>query len=146
MKINYKNILLNLEDAGKVDVDISHRGGYYTIRTETVIAEVLPSMSDRMERKIMECLPPKIGAGCNYLGGGLRGSIMTSGSAETFEKHGVPVKYAETLGVLCEAVKARYIEIENGAGLNDEEYPDGDTNWNAWGTNRARKAGVVSGY
>jgi len=86
-------------------------------------------------------LPSKFGAGCNYLGGGLRGSIFASDFSS--EITGNKAKKLHELGSACVRV---YKNIENDNDLNDEIYPDGDTNWEALGTKRSREGGIISAY
>ena len=94
---------------------------------------------------LLECqeedLPKYIGCFCNYLGGGVRGGIILSGYSE-----GLPKAKAILVSALVEACKRAYVNAEIEEGLNIEEYPDGDVNWEALATKAARKAGIVSGY
>jgi len=124
----------DLEDLGigNVFCDISHRGGgvgFYS--------------SDVAEHFEVESylLPGKFGAGCNYLGGGLRGSIFASNfsSKITGEK-------AELLTELAQACVRAYQNAEDETGLNDETDEDGETNWEALGTKASRDAGIQSAY
>ena len=86
-------------------------------------------------------LPRNFGAYCNYLGGGLRGSVQAS---DYYNK--LPAKCTKLLNALGLACVRVYIYLENGAGLNDSKYPDGNTNWEALGTQRCRQAGIKSAY
>lgn len=86
-------------------------------------------------------LPNNFGCGCNYLGGGVRGAIFPSGYSEN-----VPETVKPFLDALAQACIRVYENIENGNGMNDDEYADGDTNWDAKATKASRKAGVVSAY
>lgn len=145
--VKYIQKLLELEEGNNrgIEYDISHRGGSYTI--DTYLALEIIGIDYSKQDRIAENLPSKIGAGCNYLGGGLRGSIFTTASTPTtFVENGIPKYIAIKLNSLCDALKARYIALESLCGLNDEEYEDGDTNWDAIGTNSARDAGIVSAY
>jgi len=81
------------------------------------------------------------GAYCNYLGGGIRGAVTGSGYSSSLPK----AKQA-LVKAFQDACVTVYINLENGTGLNDPEYPDGDTNWEAQGTAASRKAGIVSAY
>lgn len=133
MKKIYKK-LIALENDGKVDYDISHRGGHYGLSRGDV--------SDLLGLGgYADMLPGKVGAFCNYLGGGLRGSVSVS----DYDK-AMPKKYAKRIDAYLAACHLRYLELESGAGLNDETFPDGDTNWDAIGTNASRKAGIISAY
>jgi len=88
-------------------------------------------------------IPSKIGAYCNYLGGGLRGAITCS---DGFQNHGVPKRKAEILDEFCEMCKRVYQNVEDEDGMNDEVDGDGEINWEAKGTNASRNAGIVSAY
>lgn len=124
----------DLEDLeiGSVYCDISHRGGGLGFYSEDVASHF------EVERFY---LPPKFGAGCNYLGGGLRGSIFGS----TFSDKIIGRK-AALLKELASACVRVYENIENEDGLNDEEYPDGETNWEALGTRKCRNSGIRRAY
>ena len=112
--------------------DISHRGGNLGFYGKN-IANLLD-----IEEYL---LPEKFGAYCNYLGGGLRGSIVAS----DFNKQ-VKEKTAKLLKEIGNACKRIYENIEAENGLTDEEDTDGETNWENLGTHRSRLAGVVSAY
>ena len=113
---------------GNLDYDIGHRGGTLGFRGGDVAAAF--GIDENL-------LPGHVGAFVNYLGGGLRGSICTS----TYSKE-ITGKKKELLDELLAACKRAYESLENGSGLNDDEYPDGDTNWEAQGTKAARAAGI----
>ena len=115
---------------GQLDYDIGYRGGTLGFRSSTVAAAF--GIDENL-------LPRHIGAFVNYLGGGLRGSICTS----TYSKE-ITGKKKELLDELLAACKRAYESLENGSGLNDDKYPDGDTNWEAQGTKAARAAGIKS--
>jgi len=117
---------------GQLDYDIGYRGGTLGFRAEDVAAAFGIDES---------LLSRHIGAFVNYLGGGLRGSICTS----TYSKE-ITGKKKELLDELLAACKRAYESVENEAGLNEEEDPDGETNWEAVGTNASRAAGVKSAY
>ena len=119
-------------EIGGVYCDISHRGGVIGFYSSDIAKRFEVSESD---------LPNKFGAGCNYLGGGLRGSIFASGFSDR-----VTGKKAKLLSELARACVRVYENIENENSLNDEEYPDGDTNWESLGTKGARKSGIISAY
>lgn len=86
-------------------------------------------------------LPTKFGAGCNYLGGGIRGSVFAS-DFDT-EIQGEKRELLEELGQACVRV---YIDLENESGLNNDVDEDGETNWDARATNAARQNGTRSAY
>jgi len=117
---------------GKVYCDISHRGGGVGFYSSNIAKWLDVSEGD---------LPKNFGAGCNYLGGGLRGGIFPSNFSDRIT--GKKEKILQELARACVRV---YENIENGSGLNDEEYSDGDTNWEALGTKRSRKSGIISAY
>ena len=50
------------------------------------------------------------------------------------------------LNELAQACVRVYESIEDENEMNDEEYPDGDTNWEAIGTKKSRQAGIRSAY
>lgn len=135
MRNKYYKILLDLEDSGDVIYDISHRGGNYGV-SASKLGDIIPKLGGWADN-----LPKNVGAYCNYLGGGLRGSICMS----DFDSR-IPKTLANEIVKFTKACKQRYLDIENGTGLNDETYPDGDTNWDAIGSNRSRDAGIKSAY
>lgn len=137
-KVNFKQWLNeNLTENSSIDYDIGGRGGYLTVLSETVF-DVL-----NIPEKYLNCVPRKIGAGCNYLGGGVRGSVFTV-SADEYIQHGLPKTYAIKLRKAGEVLVNKYLEIENG--MNDEVDEEGETNWEAMATNASRRAGVISAY
>lgn len=131
----------NLVAAGKVDYEVSYRGGHYGFDSGYVVDELFPQISDEVREKILDFMPRKFGAACNYLGGGLRGAIFAS----DFDSK-MPEKYADPLRIFARVCVTKYKEMEDEMHLNDEEYPDGETNWEAMGTNASRNAGIISGY
>jgi hypothetical protein len=126
---------------GRISYDISYRGGTCGVDSET-LCKVL--FSDKGYEKAIDIsaeLPGKTGVYCNYLGGGLRGSLLSS----PFDR--VSLKYArERIEGFIQACRDFYDLCEMENGLQDEEYPDGETNWDNMATNAARAAGVVSAY
>ena len=118
---------------GRLEYEIGHRGGTLGFNGLDVLNYL------GIEGRI----PGKFGAHCNYLGGGIRGSVCHSAQSIP-EDH--PHKGVKELIALGEACKRAYINAENECGLNDDECPDGDTNWDAQATKGARKAGVESAY
>lgn len=145
-KIDYKKIIEELEADNRHICDISHRGGTFGFWASDAIGELFPNLECEEKSDVVEALPQKLGAYCNYLGGGLRGAVCVSGSASDFISHGVPEDKAEIIAEFLLAVRERYTEIENETYLNEEEDEDGETNWDAIGTNASRRAGVVSAY
>ena len=128
-----KSLVLDLENEGKVEYDIGGRGGTYGIPSHVL----LDAMG--LDVDYYDCyLPRKIGAYVNYLGGGIRGSILGSTYSEN-----LPRKIALDLERIIDACKQRYEELENETGLNTEE-SDGEINWEAEATKQARKNGIAS--
>lgn len=114
--------------------DIGYRGGGYGAYAESLARYLKISPED---------LPRKYGCGCNYLGGGVRGSIFVSGYNNDLQKK---EKVKEFLDAFAEACKRAYEDLENQSGLNDDYDSDGDTNWEARATKSSRKAGIISAY
>lgn len=133
-KVKGANTVDDLQELGigNMIVDMGGRGGGLGFRGADVARAL--DLDEGM-------LPRSFGAGCNYLGGGLRGSIFPSGfsKAVTGEK-------AEMLSELAKACVRAYENAENDSGMNDEQDADGDTNWDALGTKKCRAAGVRSAY
>lgn len=119
-------------EIGRVQCEIGHRGGYVGFYG-TSVSQALSIPENQ--------LTGKVGAYVNYLGGGLRGSVATSeyGRVENKRK----IRLVEEL---LEACRRAYINAENEIGLNEEEYEDGETNWDAVGTAGVRAAGVTRAY
>jgi len=138
---NIKKFLLECEENGSVDYDISYRGGHYGLKAEAVVSFLFAGKSEEIKSQFIEWLPNKVGASCNYLGGGLRGAITGS----DYDRE-LPGYAAKLIDKFCAECKNRYNEIENSTGLNEEEDEDGETNWDAIGSNASRLAGVVSAY
>jgi len=84
-------------------------------------------------------LPHNNGAYCNYLGGGLRGSIYLSNYSPA-----ITGRKKQLLDAILNACKRIYLYLE--APLNEETDETGETNWDAIGTAAARRAGVKSAY
>jgi len=117
---------------GNVFCDLSYRGGGLGFYASDIANHF----------KVYEWeLPRKFGAGCNYLGGGLRGAIFASSFAST-----ITGKKAKLLTELADACKRVYNNLEDESGLNDEQDEEGNTNWEATGTNASRRAGIESAY
>ena len=131
-QLNSIETLEDLKTIGRVQVDIGHRGGTLGISSQVVSEKLgIPS----------QLLPGMVGAYVNYLGGGLRGSIQTS----SYSREVVGDK-KELLDLLLGACVRVYENLEDESGLNDEEYEDGDTNWDALETKMSRMAGISSAY
>jgi len=127
--------LESLAGLGEIACEISHRGGGLGFYGDNVASW------DALENVHADDLPNKFGAGCNYLGGGLRGAIFESGFSKDIE--GSDREILEALQAACVRV---YEDVENEGRLNDETYEDGETNWEAAGTKSCRAGGVVSAY
>lgn len=115
---------------GPVDCDISYRGGGLGFYGSNVARAL--KINDSF-------LPRKFGAGCNYLGGGVRGSIFPSGfnSCLTGRKR-------QLLEAIADACVRVYENLENESGMNDDS--DDDPNWDARATKGSREAGIISAY
>ena len=118
---------------GNVIVDVSSRGGKLGFRSGDV--------ANAADVPISYLPVSGYGVFCNYLGGGLRGSIVNSGFSPA-----VKGAKAKLLNELAAACKKAYLSTEDDSGLCDETYPDGDTNWESLGTKKCREAGLVSAY
>lgn len=132
-KLKKLNTIEDLEGSGligELDIEISHRGGHLGYSGQDV------SQSLDIPWHLM---PRNVGAYVNYLGGGLRGSVCTGGYSEK-----ITGKKKELLDELLAACARAYMNAENDCGLNNDEYPDGETNWEAQGTKAIRTAGVKS--
>jgi hypothetical protein len=126
---------------GKIAYDIGYRGGSCGIDSYELCLALFEEKGTEKVEEISSCLPSKTGVFCNYMGGGLRGSICHS----PFNR----VKYAyakERIEGFIQACNEFYNACEESEGLQDAEYPDGDTNWDVLGTNKMRAAGVVSAF
>lgn len=130
-KANTIEELENL-NIGNLQYDIGYRGGSLYFHALSVAETFgIPEWQ----------LTGKVGAYVNYLGGGLRGSVCTSDFNKVEGK-----RKQKLVEELLNACKRAYLNAENEAGLNDEEYEDGDTNWDALGTSRVREAGISRSY
>jgi hypothetical protein len=119
-------------DFGRVYIDISHRGGGIGFYGSDI---ALTLEIDEYS------LPNLFGAGCNYLGGGMRGAIFASGYDES-----ITGESAELLDAIANKCVEIYEDLENEDQMNEEIDEGGDINWDAKATNASRKAGVVSAY
>lgn len=116
------------------------RTGQFTIRAKAALS--IAGIDDPYEKKVT-MLPPKIGAGYNYLGGGVRGAIFCTYG---FMEHGFTEKDANRLDALAEACMDMVEWLENQSGMNDETDENGEPNWDAMATNSARRSGTISAY
>ena len=97
---------LNELGIGNVVCDISYRGGGVGFRASDVAREL-----DIDEGS----LPRNFGVGCNYLGGGVRGSVNASGYNKS-----VPKAKAKILDAISEACKRAYLNAEEDNGIEDD--------------------------
>lgn len=107
---------------GRVNYDISYRGGYVGFYSSD-IASAIGVQSYQMA--------DKFGAYCNYLGGGVRGSICASTFSSTVEGN-----KAKLLRAIADACVRVYQNIEDENNLNDDEDEDGEINWDAKATKK----------
>lgn len=115
--------------------DIGHRGGYIGASDDDVARYILN------DTDVAWMLPGKVGAYCNYLGGGMRGAICTSNwHADMTDDN------EAKLQAWCDACERVYNSIESESGMQDTEDEDGETNWDNLATQKAREAGVRSAY
>lgn len=129
------NTLFALEalGIGNIYCDISERGGGIGFYADDIA---------RTFNVHSGYLPRNFGAGCNYLGGGVRGKIFPS----TFATDYIKGKKAELLNELAAACVRVYQSIEDDNNMNDETNDDGEINWDAKVTNASRKPGIFSAY
>jgi hypothetical protein len=109
----------------EIDYDISYRGGGIAINANYFLLQCGVAI---------EGCPDIFSVYCNYLGGGLRGSICTFSIPESFkgEKRSILVAVQKML-------RRVYADAENAFGLNDGS-------WEAQGTEACRNAGIESAY
>ena len=112
-------------------INISERGGY--------LGFSISSLDTFLDISSVY-LPGHVGAYCNYLGGGLRGTIQTSNYSDK-----ITGRKKQLLDAILQACKRVYINIESESGLTSET-DDGETNWENTGTNACRAAGINSAY
>ena len=115
---------------GSLNIDISHRGGGVGFYRRDICLAVKVSEND---------IPRYFGAGCNYLGGGIRGSIFGSGYNTS-----LPEKKQVILQAIQEACIRAYENLESEIDADDPT--NCDPNWEAIATKKARQAGIVSAY
>jgi hypothetical protein len=133
---SFDDFVLHIENEGmSLRYDIGGRGGHVGVSREDFISWL------GLEDEIAWCLPGKIGAYCNYLGGGLRGGIGTSTYSDK-----LPEDIAKLVDAFTDVCRNAYLCAEDEMNMNDEYDEDGDTNWEAVETNAARAAGITSAY
>ena len=131
-QLNAIRTIKDLQEIVRVDYEIGYRGGSLGIPAGQ--AASLLGIEEYL-------LPGKIGVYVNYLGGGLRGALARSSFSNL-----ITGRKKEHLELLIDACERAYINAENEIGLNEVEDEDGETNWDAIGTNAVRNAGIVSAY
>ena len=133
-QLNAVQTLDDLEDLGigPIDAEMSYRGGGLGFYGGDVAEHF--EVDDHL-------LPHKFGAGCNYLGGGVRGAIFASNFSQF-----VPEDKSILLRALADACIRVYQNLEEEEHMNDEVDEDGETNWEAKCTKASREAGIQSAY
>jgi len=127
------------EEEGKIHYDIGYRGGGIGINSRWLAFEIGGFVNEDYDPYYLEArLPRYFGAGCNYLGGGVRGAIFSSDFDDAiWEEY---PKIAKLLYEIGKLVVKKYKEAEDS--LNLEEYDI----WGVEATERARQLGIVSAY
>ena len=115
---------------GRIDCDISYRGGGIGFYGSEVAEVIGVNVND---------LPRKFGAGCNYLGDGVRGSIFPSGFNQS-----IVGRKRQLLEAISEACIRVYQNIEDEASMNDDS--EDEPNWDAKATKASRDSGIISAY
>lgn len=141
MKISkVENVFCQLVAGGEADYEISHRGGHYGFDSGYLVDALFPNVSDSVREKILSGMPRKYGVYCNYLGGGIRGAVSSSGFASDLPKY-----VQKALSEIADHCKSSYHVIESEMGLIDEGTDD-EPNWDNIASNASRAAGVKSAY
>jgi hypothetical protein len=120
---------------GHLIIDISHRGGGVGYTDKDI---------EKHFNVLADLLPNRFGASCNYLGGGVRGSIVASNFSNNITQ--LMPRKAKLLTELAAACVRVYKSIEDESNMNEEVDEDGETNWDAMATKAARAAGLTSSY
>lgn len=131
--LNSANTIEDLTNLGmgRPRYDISHRGGY--------IAFTFSDVCDAFDIEEWQ-LPNKVGVYCNYLGGGIVGSLLIS------EYSKVPAgRKARKVEALLEACRRAYMNAERDLYSFDDDDED-SYKWERQATEAARKAGITSAY
>ena len=133
-----KEILQELKDNDAFIGEIGDRGGNLRVSTERLLNIVIGKvgLSYEDEEYIRYKMPKSFGAYCNYLGGGIRGSICKSNFDKCLWK-----EYPKVAGVL-DAIGNLFIKYYKEIESEDIE-PD---YWNDKATKPARKKGIESAY
>lgn len=140
MKITLKQLrkiesLQDLEslNIGRVLCEVGHRGGGIGFYGSDVASAF--NVSE-------DAFGHKFGAACNYLGGGMRGSVFFGG----YGKQYVPKSKQKHIDELGAALVRVYLWIENENNMNDEVDESGEINWDAKASNMSRLNGIRSAY
>lgn len=134
-----RDIWKEAEEENKINAEISYRGGGIGIMAGWLSGRLADKdliKHDDIDY-IKARLPRYVGAGCNYLGGGIRGSICMSGMDESIWENFK--KAAEVLTQVQKIAVEKYKNEEQELGLYDES-------WEAKGTAMSRARGIVSAY
>jgi hypothetical protein len=121
---------LEVLNIGNLDYNIGMRGGYLGFYGHD-IAEAL-NIDENL-------LPGKVGAYCNYLGGGVRGKVVGSGYSDKI----IGKRKIQLLDTLIAACIRVYLNEEAEIFSNDN---DDEINWDVEATNCARNSGIISAY
>ena len=111
-------------------IEVSHRGG--GVGFSCFNAEKYLEIDSNL-------LPRNNGVYCNYLGGGLRGSLCLSDYSSK-----IIGRKKQLFDAILQACKRIYLYLESPYNQDTDE--NGDINWDARGTAACRRAGVKSAY
>lgn len=132
MKITIKQLkqVETIEDLqslglGRVTYDIGNRGGHVAIYSSDISQNM--GIPDHQ-------MTNKVGVYCNYLGGGVRGSLVGSEVFRVGDK-----RKRRILEELIEACRRAYLFAEEESNMFEDE-------WNEAATNAARQAGISRAY
>lgn len=133
-----KELWEEAEKNKKISYNISHRGGYIGIDSEWLSGRLTEFDEEIGMDWIIVNLPKYYGAGCNYLGGGVRGKIFPSSFNKEMDR--LSPKIAKILIAIGNIAVKQYEELESE--LNLEKYDElGEE-----ATKIARKKGIISAY
>ena len=117
---------------GNLTYEVGYRGGHLGYSSHSITDTLGISQN---------LLPNKVGVYVNYLGGGVRGSLIKSDY-----NNDIKGRDRELLDELLNACYRAYMNMENEFGLNDEVDDEGETNWDALATKSARDNNIKSAY
>lgn len=130
-----KKIWREAKDNNLIYYNISRRGGGIGIYRKD-LAELISKHFDIDVEWLAVRLPKYFGAGCNYLGGGVRGAIYPSDFDKSiYEEY---PEIAEVLEEIADLAIEEYERIEEEILEEDE--------WSELATKEARKRGIISAY